>query len=30
VDALAEEGDGADALLVLGELIGFADYHDPT
>lgn len=29
-DALARAGDGADALLVLGDLIEFVDYHDPT
>src|SRR5437764_4566483 len=27
-DALARAGDGADALLVLGDLIDFVDYHD--
>lgn len=29
VDALARAGDGADALVVLGDLIDFVDYHDP-
>lgn len=28
VDALAKAGDGAEALLVLGDLIDFVDYHD--
>ncbi|HEU5473985.1 MAG TPA: metallophosphoesterase [Actinophytocola sp.] len=28
VDALARAADGADALLVLGDLIDFVDYHD--
>ncbi len=28
VDALARAGDGADALLVLGDLIDFVNYHD--
>jgi Icc-related predicted phosphoesterase len=28
VNALARAGDGADALLVLGDLIDFVDYHD--
>ncbi|MBV9162025.1 MAG: metallophosphoesterase [Pseudonocardiales bacterium] len=28
VDALARAGSGADALLVLGDLIDFVDYHD--
>ena len=28
VDALARAGVGADALLVLGDLIDFVDYHD--
>ena len=28
VDALARAGTGADALLVLGDLIDFVDYHD--
>jgi Icc-related predicted phosphoesterase len=28
MDALARAGDGADALLVLGDLIDFVDYHD--
>jgi Icc-related predicted phosphoesterase len=27
-DALARAGDGADALLVLGDLIDFVNYHD--
>jgi Icc-related predicted phosphoesterase len=27
-NALARAGDGADALLVLGDLIDFVDYHD--
>lgn len=27
-DALARAGDGADALLVLGDLLDFVDYHD--
>lgn len=27
-DALARAGDGADALVVLGDLIDFVDYHD--
>ena len=30
VDALARAGDGADALVVLGDLIDFVDYRDPT
>ena len=30
VDALAAAGDGADALIVLGDLIDFADYADPA
>jgi Icc-related predicted phosphoesterase len=29
-DALARAGDGADALVVLGDLIDFVDYHDHT
>jgi Icc-related predicted phosphoesterase len=29
VAALARAGDGADALLVLGDLVEFVDYHDP-
>lgn len=29
VDALARAGDGADALLVLGDLVDFVDYRDP-
>lgn len=28
VDALARAGEGADALVVLGDLIDFVDYHD--
>ncbi len=28
VEALKRAGDGADALLVLGDLIDFVDYHD--
>ncbi len=28
--ALARAGEGADALIVLGDLIEFVDYHDPT
>lgn len=28
VDALARAGEGADALLVLGDLLDFVDYHD--
>ena len=28
VDALARAGDGADALVVLGDLLDFVDYHD--
>jgi Icc-related predicted phosphoesterase len=28
VEALARAGDGADALVVLGDLIDFIDYHD--
>jgi Icc-related predicted phosphoesterase len=27
-DALARAGDGADALVILGDLIDFVDYHD--
>lgn len=27
-EALAKAGDGADALLVLGDLVDFVDYHD--
>src|SRR5699024_12654248 len=27
-EALARAGEGADALLVLGDLIDFVDYHD--
>lgn len=29
-EALRRAGDGADALLVLGDLIDFVDYHDPA
>jgi len=29
-EALARAGDGADALVVLGDLIDFVDYRDPT
>jgi Icc-related predicted phosphoesterase len=29
-EALAKAGDGADALLILGDLIDFVDYHDHT
>lgn len=29
VDALARAGDGADALLVLGDLVDFVDYQNP-
>lgn len=29
-EALARAGDGADVLLVLGDLIDFVDYHDHT
>ena len=28
VDALARAGEGADALVVLGDLLDFVDYHD--
>jgi len=28
--ALARAGDGADALVVLGDLVDFVDYHDPA
>lgn len=28
VDALSRAGEGADALLVLGDLLDFVDYHD--
>ncbi|HYS34146.1 MAG TPA: metallophosphoesterase, partial [Pseudonocardiaceae bacterium] len=28
VDALARAGEGADALIVLGDLLDFVDYHD--
>ena len=30
VEALARAGDGADALVVLGDLVEFVDYHDPA
>jgi len=29
-EALRRAGDGADALLVLGDLVDFVDYHDPA
>ena len=29
-DALRRAGDGADALVVLGDLVDFVDYHDPA
>jgi Icc-related predicted phosphoesterase len=29
-EALARAGDGADALLVLGDLLDFVDYRDPS
>jgi Icc-related predicted phosphoesterase len=29
-DALARAGEGADALIVLGDLIDYVDYRDPT
>ncbi|NMH99442.1 metallophosphoesterase family protein [Pseudonocardia acidicola] len=29
-EALARAGDGADALIVLGDLVDFVDYHDPA
>ncbi len=29
VEALARAGDGADALVVLGDLVDFVDYHRP-
>src|SRR5690242_5909067 len=29
-EALRRAGDGADALFVLGDLVDFIDYHDPT
>jgi Icc-related predicted phosphoesterase len=29
-DALAKAGDGADALIVLGDLVDFIDYRDPA
>lgn len=30
VEALARAGDGADALIVLGDLVDFVDYADPA
>lgn len=30
VEALGRAGDGADALIVLGDLVEFVDYADPT
>ena len=30
VEALRRAGDGADALLVLGDLVDFVDYQDPA
>jgi Icc-related predicted phosphoesterase len=30
VEALARAGEGADALVVLGDLVDFVDYADPT
>ncbi|WP_232662233.1 metallophosphoesterase family protein [Pseudonocardia sp. TRM90224] len=30
VDALAKAGEGADALVVLGDLVDFVDYADPN
>ncbi|MGH3564495.1 MAG: metallophosphoesterase family protein [Pseudonocardia sp.] len=30
VDALARAGDGADALVVLGDLVDFVDYRNPA
>ncbi len=30
VEALARAGDGADALVVLGDLVDFVDYRDPA
>ncbi|HVL85947.1 MAG TPA: metallophosphoesterase [Pseudonocardia sp.] len=30
VEGLARAGDGADALVVLGDLVEFVDYHDPS
>ena len=29
-DALAKAGDGADALICLGDLVLFLDYDDPS
>jgi Icc-related predicted phosphoesterase len=29
-EGLARAGDGADALVVLGDLVDFVDYHDPS
>ena len=29
-EALRRAGDGADALLILGDLVDFVDYHDPS
>ena len=29
-EALARAGEGADALVVLGDLVDFVDYSDPT
>ena len=29
-DALARAGDGADALVVLGDLVDYVDYRDPA
>jgi Icc-related predicted phosphoesterase len=29
-EALARAGDGADALIVLGDLVDYVDYRDPT
>src|ERR1700749_3477467 len=29
-EALARAGDGADALIVLGDLVEFVDYADPA
>jgi len=30
MEALARAGDGADLLLVLGDLLDYVDYHDPA
>lgn len=30
VDALARAADGADGLLILGDLLDYVDYHDPS